>query len=122
MCIKDRERVQARERRRGRSDSNRSRCRRSGVEYDHSVTRQAVLERDGMRCCCCGRTVIDGGGDSTLDNYAEIDHIIPLSKGMLGHTWDNVQTLCRVCNAEKRYDMPLQWEEANPLWVMVQTA
>ena len=120
-CIKVRERTQARQRRRGHSESTRSRCRHFGVLYDCTVTRRAVLERDSMMCCCCGCVVVDGGGDSAVADYAEIDHIIPLSAKMLGHTWDNVQTLCRRCNADKSTGMPLQWEDDHPLWVMVQT-
>ena len=31
----------------------------------------------------------------------EVDHIIALALRIKGHTWDNVQTLCRECNGNK---------------------
>ncbi len=51
--------------------------------------RNAILERDGYRCCICGSTE-----DLTLD------HIVPVSRsGSNGP--DNLQTLCRSCNSRK---------------------
>ena len=41
----------------------------------------------------------------TRDDYAHLDHIIPLSKGG-PHLLSNVQTLCRKCNLEKSDMMP----------------
>ena len=32
----------------------------------------------------------------------DVDHIVPLTRGGT-HTWDNVQLLCRTCNASKRH-------------------
>ena len=49
-----------------------------------------VMERDGHRCCKCGRKT----------SKLEIDHIIPISKGGKS-TMDNLQTLCHSCNAAK---------------------
>lgn len=54
--------------------------------------RYDVLERDGFRCRLCGIT----GKESVL----EVDHIIPVSHGGTT-TFDNLQTLCRDCNAGK---------------------
>ena len=55
--------------------------------------RLQIIERDGRRCCICGRSVRDG---ATL----EVDHILPVSKG--GKTeYSNLQTLCRDCNRGK---------------------
>ena len=51
--------------------------------------RKAVFERDGYRCKFC---------DSHKDLCA--DHIHPESKGGKG-TLENLQTLCRTCNAKK---------------------
>ena len=52
-----------------------------------------ILKRDGYRCQMCGVTAKDG---ATL----EIDHIHPVSKGGTNNP-DNLQVLCRDCNAGK---------------------
>lgn len=55
--------------------------------------RLQIIERDGRRCCICGRSAREG---VTL----EVDHIVPISKG--GETtYDNLQTLCWDCNRGK---------------------
>ena len=52
--------------------------------------RQAVFERDSFSCRECG------SGD-----FLQCDHVHPVSKG--GETtMENLQALCRVCNARKR--------------------
>jgi rubredoxin len=52
-----------------------------------------ILKRDDYRCQMCGVTAKDG---ATL----EIDHIHPVSKGGTNEA-DNLQVLCRDCNAGK---------------------
>ncbi len=54
-----------------------------------SVSRRAVMARDGHACQYCG-----AHADS-------IDHVVPRSRGGL-HTWDNVVAACRPCNVRKR--------------------
>ena len=54
--------------------------------------RFSIYQRDGYRCCICGR------GESS--DYLEIDHIKPIAKGGKS-TYDNLQTLCRRCNKNK---------------------
>lgn len=54
--------------------------------------RFAIYERDGYKCCYCGR--------SPKYNDLEIDHIKPIAKGGKS-TYDNLQTLCRTCNKNK---------------------
>lgn len=57
---------------------------------DRKFKRTQVFERDGYRCQECGST----------DDLV-VDHIIPVSQG--GDTcMDNLQTLCRKCNASKK--------------------
>ncbi|RSV11654.1 HNH endonuclease, partial [Sphingomonas sp. ABOLF] len=52
--------------------------------------RQQVFERDGFQCCDCG-----------AEDRLECDHVVPVSKG--GETTlENLQTLCKPCNARKR--------------------
>ena len=55
--------------------------------------RFTIMERDGYRCCHCGKR-------GTAENMLEIDHVIPISKGGKS-TYDNLQTLCHNCNLEK---------------------
>lgn len=54
-----------------------------------------VLARDNFKCVACGKSpAIDG------EVKLEVDHVIPWSKG--GETvFENLQTLCRECNAGK---------------------
>jgi rubredoxin len=52
-----------------------------------------ILKRDDYRCQMCGVTAKDG---ATL----EIDHIHPVAKGGTNEP-DNLQVLCRDCNAGK---------------------
>ena len=60
--------------------------------------RFSIYKRDNYRCCKCGIS----------SKYAqlEIDHIIPIAKGGKS-SYDNLQTLCHKCNAEKgdKYDI-----------------
>ncbi|MBP5446200.1 MAG: HNH endonuclease [Acholeplasmatales bacterium] len=51
-----------------------------------------IYQRDGYRCCKCGRS------QNSCD--LEIDHIKPIAKGGKS-TYDNLQTLCSRCNKEK---------------------
>lgn len=53
------------------------------------ATRQAVFDRDGHRCRSCGATQDLG-----------VDHVVPWSRGGSDDP-DNLQTLCRRCNASK---------------------
>lgn len=82
----------------GHSGSIRSRCKQYGVYYE-PVSRSKLFKRDKWRCCICKIKVQIGNPNE--DNAAEWDHILPISKGG-PHTYTNLQTLCRKCNAEKK--------------------
>ena len=58
-----------------------------------SVSRRAVMARDGHRCQYCG-----AHADS-------IDHVTPRSRGGQ-HEWENVAAACRPCNLAKRDRTP----------------
>jgi ATP-dependent helicase IRC3 len=62
---------------------------RPPIREPSEAVKEAVFRRDGRCCCCCGST-----------RRLEVDHIIP---AYLGGSCDidQLQTLCRVCNAEK---------------------
>lgn len=55
--------------------------------------RYRIMQRDGFKCCLCGRTAANG-------IELEVDHIIPISKGGSSEE-KNLQTLCRDCNRGK---------------------
>ncbi|KKM83985.1 hypothetical protein LCGC14_1303890, partial [marine sediment metagenome] len=55
--------------------------------------------KDNWRCQDCG-VEVDQVGSPNKDSYANLDHIVPLSKGGT-HRTSNVQTLCRKCNIIK---------------------
>ena len=52
-------------------------------------TRRRILNRDGYRCRCCGRS-----------GRFEVDHIRPIQDGG-SHALANLQTLCRNCHFAK---------------------
>lgn len=52
-----------------------------------------ILRRAGFKCLCCGL------GESLLVKL-EADHVLPVSLGGTNHP-DNIQPLCRMCNASK---------------------
>lgn len=86
-----------------KQNNYRERCRKYGVYYDPSVSRDKVIERDDGICQICGIKCNpnDKSWGSSGATYPTLDHIIPLAKGGT-HTWDNVQCACGLCNSNKR--------------------
>jgi len=68
-----------------------------GVKSE-AIWKKKVFALDGWKCRLCNCKVQKK--DIYAPNAAELDHIIPISKGGT-HTYDNVQTLCRRCNANR---------------------
>jgi hypothetical protein len=54
--------------------------------------RLLILERDGYRCCFCGKTA--------KESKLEVDHIVPVAKGGTDSI-NNLHTLCFDCNRGK---------------------
>lgn len=65
------------------------------------VDRVKVFNRDKWKCRMCGVKVQAKRPND--DNAAQLDHIVPLSKGGV-HTYSNVQCLCRKCNCVVKTD------------------
>jgi len=68
-----------------------------------SELRREVFERDAYRCKGC----------SDWHDLC-IDHILPVSRGGI-NALENLQTLCRPCNANKSTKTMKEWEAANAL-------
>lgn len=86
------ERCETARQNRARSGStHRRRATRFGVQFE-AVDRIKVFTRDRWRCQLCLRRV-------TKDD-AELDHIVPMSKGG-PHTYANTQCACKQCNRAK---------------------
>ena len=85
---------------------HRLRARKYGTDYDSSVNLEDLIKRDGLRCAICGEMCnpndyeIINGVFVVGNHYPSMDHITPLCKGG-GHTWDNVQVACLICNSKK---------------------
>lgn len=70
-----------------------------------SVMRMRALERDGGRCCACGRTARDGV-------QINVDHIKPRIRfPELALTLDNLQVLCAPCNQGKGNRFETNWRD-----------
>lgn len=74
------------------------RARLRGVESE-KFTLAEISKRDGGRCQRCNKPVRTKG-DPRHPLYANLDHIVPLSKGG-STTRENIQLLCRKCNFAK---------------------
>lgn len=85
------------------------RCKHYGVPFDPRCTREAVCERDGWKCRCCGIQChrgpwrISKRTRKASRRNAEHDHIVPLAAGpgSPGNVFSNSQCLCRRCNGRK---------------------
>jgi|Deesub1362A_J573_1020465.scaffolds.fasta_scaffold01311_13 hypothetical protein len=65
-----------------------------GPGYGWENRRHAVLFRDGYRCQYCGEELVAAG------KIAEVDHVIPRSRGGTD-TFENLVCACRECNQRK---------------------
>lgn len=84
----------------------RRRCRRFAVAFDRTVTLKRVAERDNNVCQICNATcnegwVVNKRTRRPHPRNRSIDHIVPLSAGVYGHEWSNVQLACIECNMKK---------------------
>lgn len=101
-----------------RGSTYKRRCKKYGVFYDNTVTRKAVVNRDGNICQICGKACNEN--DKRWGNigpdFPTIDHIIPLALGG-EHTWENVQCSCAICNSYKRDISPDYLNRGAASWI-----
>lgn len=86
-----------------RTENHRHRAKKYGVPCENGITLQKLIKRDGLICALCGKECNPNDHEwskYTGPTHPSIDHIIPMAKGG-GHTWDNVQIACMMCNSLK---------------------
>lgn len=88
------------------SGNARRRCRKFGVAFDCTVTLKRVAERDNNVCQLCNARcndawIVNKRTRRPHPRNKSIDHIVPLSAGIYGHEWSNVQLACIECNMRK---------------------
>jgi 5-methylcytosine-specific restriction endonuclease McrA len=81
----------------------RKRARNAGSYYE-PVNPITIFSRDKWRCQICGVKTPKRLRGKHVDTSPELDHIIPISRGG-PHAHDNLQCLCRSCNASKSDSM-----------------
>lgn len=104
LCLSCRNERRRETKRRNRVGNIRRRCRKYSVPYDSSIKNKGVFCRDAYRCQICGAQCLlrfAWRGVVPLALSPTVDHIVPLSWRVLGHTWDNVQCACWACNVKK---------------------
>ena len=78
--------------------ANNSRARRAGVDGSHTLEdRRRIFAEQDYRCRACGEK-----------HRLTIDHMKPISRGGSNHP-DNLQGLCRQCNASKGAKTMEEW-------------
>lgn len=76
------------------------RLRCGALPWKHEVVfKQKVFERDEWKCQICGGPV-DRTARPQTPLHAELDHVVPLSRGG-AHAYDNTQCTHRICNLAK---------------------
>ena len=81
--------------RRARGHIRRARAKAAGWER---IGRQAIIERDGLRCGICGKAI--DPADRTWNKRLSLDHIVPISQGG-GHTVSNLRLAHLGCNVRR---------------------
>lgn len=72
----------------------------------YGVSREALLEKCGHTCACCGSNLNYGLGkniigDKLPENTPSVDHVIPKARGGIDDI-DNYEIICNRCNTLKR--------------------
>ncbi len=79
----------------------RSRALKYGVDFDQTITRKSVFEKDNGQCYLCKtETQLENIKEGYQPKLSTVDHIVPISKGG-SHTWENVRNCCLRCNITK---------------------
>lgn len=77
-----------------------------------NLTRQNIFKRDNFECQYCG-----------VRRELTLDHVMPSSRGG-AHSWLNLVTACKRCNARKgdytpeEADMPLKYKPYKPSYAL----
>jgi len=95
-----------RDNQRAKASGHKARCRRHGSDYRPGIKLKHVIARDGVCCHYCG--VRTTRHIHNADTQAEIDHVIPISKGGR-HVMENVVVSCRRCNNKKQDRIVTLW-------------
>jgi hypothetical protein len=80
-----------------------TRAKKRFLPLAYNITLRMVAERDCYTCQLCGCKTLESHVDGNPMSPS-IDHIVPLGHPnnlLHGHTWDNVQLACRLCNETK---------------------
>lgn len=73
----------------------------NGSKWIRPEKRHAIYERDGYKCCYCGRHAEAADAHAVLT----LDHVTPRELGG-GHEAGNLVTACLTCNSARR-DLPM---------------
>lgn len=69
-------------------------------KVDKDITITKLMKIHDSKCYLCQTVVSLNKADGIGKSYANIEHIVPISRGGT-HTWDNVSLSCSECNCKK---------------------
>lgn len=75
---------------------------RDGAGLSWKKQRKLALERDGYRCCDCGKTA------AQLGRNPDVDHVVPY-RVSLSHNLDNLMTRCHSCHMTAEASREAVW-------------
>lgn len=82
------------------STKKRFKLMKSNGKIDKDITITKLINIYDGKCYLCQTIVSLDNGDGIGKSYANIEHIVPISRGGT-HTWENVSLSCSDCNSRK---------------------